>query len=96
MPSSYGQLSLDCPNLDQTTKKVALGSNTWSFALQCGVDYPGAKNDILAVTVYTLDDCLRSCLSYNRNLGRADCVGVSFNAGKRNLDWAVYRPRYLC
>ena len=56
------------------------------FTVICGRDYPGAKNDILAVTAYSLTDCARACASYNKNSGSKECKGAAF---KNDLTYNV-------
>ncbi|PVH67602.1 hypothetical protein DL98DRAFT_443216, partial [Cadophora sp. DSE1049] len=74
-----GVLALDCPNIDDTELRMTL-VETSVFAVICGRDYPGASNDILAVTAYSLTDCARACASYNRNSGSKICRGAAFKA----------------
>ncbi|KAH7323592.1 hypothetical protein BKA65DRAFT_71369 [Rhexocercosporidium sp. MPI-PUGE-AT-0058] len=76
VPTS-GTLALDCPNIDNTELRMTL-IETSVFTVVCGRDYPGAKNDIIAVTVYSLADCARACASYNRNSGSEICKGAAF------------------
>ncbi|KAH7380959.1 hypothetical protein BKA64DRAFT_713513 [Cadophora sp. MPI-SDFR-AT-0126] len=80
-----GTVALDCPNIDNTELRMTL-VETSVFTVICGRDYPGAKNDILAVTVYSLTDCARACASYNRNSGSKDCKGAAF---KNDLSYNV-------
>lgn len=76
-------IPLDCPNLSGTKKTVSPRGKSYTFQLQCGRDYnDGTVIDILAATAYSLEDCLRACATYNINLRRDACVGVSFNASK--------------
>ncbi|KAH9216637.1 hypothetical protein DL95DRAFT_522555 [Leptodontidium sp. 2 PMI_412] len=78
VPTS-GVLALDCPNIDSTELRMTL-VETSVFTVICGRDYPGAKNDILAVTAYSLTDCARACASYNQNSGSKLCRGAAFKS----------------
>ncbi|PVH83239.1 hypothetical protein DL98DRAFT_513502 [Cadophora sp. DSE1049] len=80
-----GTVALDCPNIDNTELRMTL-VETSVFTVICGRDYPGAKNDILAVTAYSLTDCARACASYNRNSGSKECKGAAF---KNDLSYNV-------
>ncbi|KAI1842515.1 hypothetical protein JX265_012673 [Neoarthrinium moseri] len=91
---TYGQLALDCPNIDSQQREIKLGQQTWSFTLHCGQDYNGAV-DILAMTVYNLDDCLRGCASYNRNSASSNCVGVEFSGNMASEVSANYGNCWL-
>ncbi|KAG4438473.1 hypothetical protein IFR05_006041 [Cadophora sp. M221] len=84
VPTS-GILALDCPNIDDTELRMTL-IETSVFTVICGRDYPGQKNDILAVTAYSLADCARACASYNLNAGSKLCKGAAF---KTDLSYNV-------
>lgn len=73
-------LALNCPDLDDNERDVTAGGTTYKFTLHCGVDYRGTGVDVVAVTAYSLDDCLRSCASYSYWLGSNGCVAVAFDA----------------
>ncbi|KAK3986945.1 hypothetical protein QBC44DRAFT_332224 [Cladorrhinum sp. PSN332] len=61
-------LPLECPALTNQKETITLGLRSWTFNLTCGMDiYNNGQNDILAIIVYTLRDCLQACASYNRN-----------------------------
>ncbi|KAL2062869.1 hypothetical protein VTL71DRAFT_5941 [Oculimacula yallundae] len=75
-----GTVALDCPTIDGTQIRMALGSTTSVFDLVCGRDYPGSRNDIVALTVYSVDDCARACASYNRNSGSKFCKGAAYRS----------------
>ncbi|KAK0122650.1 hypothetical protein ONS96_009688 [Cadophora gregata f. sp. sojae] len=74
-----GTVALDCPNIDNTELRMTL-VETSVFTVICGRDYPGAKNDIVAVTAYSLNDCARACASYNKNSGTKYCKGAAFKS----------------
>ncbi|KAI0129654.1 hypothetical protein BJ170DRAFT_283403 [Xylariales sp. AK1849] len=77
-------LALDCANLNGT-QTVSAGKTAYNFEVQCGRDFVSKSIiDILAATTYSLEDCLRTCATYNANLGRDGCVAVTFDADISN------------
>ncbi|KUJ20709.1 uncharacterized protein LY89DRAFT_779431 [Mollisia scopiformis] len=80
VPTS-GFISLDCPALDATTLGITLQS-TSLFTVTCGQDFSGPNHDIdiLALVVYSLEDCAMACASYNLNWKSTICKAVRFNA----------------
>ncbi|CZS89596.1 uncharacterized protein RCO7_02513 [Rhynchosporium graminicola] len=79
MVPTAGTVFLDCPTIDGTQIQMNLGS-PYVFNLVCGRDFPGAKNDIVALTVYSVDDCARACASMNRNSGNKICKGAAYKS----------------
>ncbi|KAF8867385.1 hypothetical protein BDZ45DRAFT_734650 [Acephala macrosclerotiorum] len=79
-----GTIALSCPSLNNANLAVTL-TNTSTFAVTCGRDFvsAGGDLDILAITVYSIDDCAKACASYNHNWRSNVCVAATFNA---NLD----------
>ncbi|KAI9851398.1 MAG: hypothetical protein M1838_003749 [Thelocarpon superellum] len=76
--------------LKATSNCTSLGSNYvslleggWAFDLLCNTDYVGI--DMFGVTVFTFQDCMNACASYNRYNGTDACVGVSYVP-----EWASY------
>ncbi|KAI0130291.1 hypothetical protein BJ170DRAFT_593803 [Xylariales sp. AK1849] len=80
VPTDNVSLDLDCPNIGGTKRQITLGSDTWTFDMQCGVDYVGAGVDIIVITAYSLDDCLKSCASFNMYAKSNERVGIEFRA----------------
>jgi hypothetical protein len=78
-------LPLDCPHLNGSAQVVTLGSQSWTFKIECNVDFLGAVT-IMAVTVYSLGDCLRACASYNRNSNSNGCIATEFGANMTFLE----------
>ena len=73
------RVALDCQNIDKSNMVIQLGNMKSTFQVACNTDYSG-KIDILAVTVYSIQDCLKACASYNRNSNSTNCAAVSFGA----------------
>lgn len=76
-----------------TPKKFTIGSiyqNT--FNVTCNQDFTppviGGNDDIIALTVYSVNDCVRACASYNRNIGGGGklCLGAAFDANWAAVD----------
>jgi hypothetical protein len=78
-------LALDCPAIDGQNQTVILGAQSSTFKVECGVDFLG-RVTIMAVTVYSLEDCLRACASYNRNSNSKGCIAVEFGANMTFLE----------
>ncbi|CZR61210.1 uncharacterized protein PAC_11106 [Phialocephala subalpina] len=76
-----GTIALSCPSLNNANLAVSL-TTTSTFTVTCGRDFVAINHvtDILAITVYSIDDCAKACASYNRNLGSVGCVAATFNA----------------
>ncbi|KAK3942115.1 hypothetical protein QBC46DRAFT_352573 [Diplogelasinospora grovesii] len=85
VPPTNVMLALDCPNLDGQHQTVTLGSQSWTFKMECDMDYLGSVT-IVAVTVYALQDCLKACASYNRNLQSNGCIAIEFGANMTFLE----------
>ncbi len=73
-------VALDCPTIDTSTQVITLGDHISTFQINCNTDYNGQGIDIVAVTVYSLRDCMRSCASYNLNSNTTNCAAVEFAA----------------
>ena len=86
----------NCQTATRQTNQKAVSIKTWknqkfdyTFNLTCLTDHRGDSKgiDLMGVTAYSLDDCLRSCASANRlhrkstgRHGEDVCVAVSFDA----------------
>ena len=44
---------------------MALTSSNVSFNIKCDTDYPDADADFLTVAVFTFEDCIAACASFN-------------------------------
>ena len=73
-------IALNCPSIDTSTQVITLGDHISTFQINCNTGYNGGGIDILAVTAYSLRDCLRSCASYNLNSNTTNCAAVEFAA----------------
>ncbi|KAH8800309.1 hypothetical protein F5884DRAFT_757919 [Xylogone sp. PMI_703] len=69
-----------CPNSDNTIFHPTVYSDTsQAFRIECGTDYTNSQN-IVQIMVYTLEDCITACATYNFwNLNR-NCTYVSYLA----------------
>jgi len=74
-----GTVYLNCPAIDKTILSVTL-ETTSAFTVTCGEDFGPGGVDIIAVTVYTIEDCARACASYNLNWHATICKGATFNS----------------
>lgn len=79
VPPTQGVIDFDCSSV-ASTLDINLGSRRSSFETLCGQDLVGSGVDILGIIVYNHAHCAQACASYNRNLGRNECVAVSFQA----------------
>lgn len=79
VPPTQGVIDFDCGKVDPTLD-INLGNRRSSFETMCGQDLIGSGIDILGIIVYNHAHCAQACASYNRNLGRNECVAVSFQA----------------
>ncbi|KAK3370632.1 hypothetical protein B0H63DRAFT_318830 [Podospora didyma] len=77
-----GLLPLDCPSLTGKNQTVDMKTTIVRFQLLCSVDLRVSNANILAVTAYSLTDCLRACASFNLRSSNAnkECQGVVFNS----------------
>ncbi|CAG8953570.1 hypothetical protein HYFRA_00010028 [Hymenoscyphus fraxineus] len=82
---SPSTIARDCTS----PKKFTIGGkyeNT--FSITCNKDFvPPSVGfvDIIALTVYSINDCARACASYNRNIGGGNkCIAAAFDA-----NWAA-------
>lgn len=79
-PPTKGKLKLDCPKLDGTKQIVNVRDRSYTFDVECGVDYNGVGLDIAAITTYSLHDCIMACAMYNNKYGSASpCIAAAFN-----------------
>ncbi|KAK8859551.1 serine/threonine protein kinase [Apiospora arundinis] len=80
VPTSDVRLALDCPKLNGDKKKILVHDEVSTYTYQCDVDFPGVLYDIMGITTYTVEDCLRACSRYNQQQGKKVCVGITFFA----------------
>ncbi|KAK7937774.1 uncharacterized protein PG986_014642 [Apiospora aurea] len=86
VPTAGVRLPLECARLTGENVTVKYDSSyEASFSLACGLDKPGRRFDIVGATVYTYNDCMRLCVSYNRASRTKDCRGVLFGADGSSL-----------
>lgn len=92
-PSNVTSLALDCNTLNNTITRVQVPEIDVSFEVRCSNDqrggFPAANNagtikDILPLTMYTLEDCMLACASWNSISRTKVCRGVTF--GQRMSD----------
>ncbi|SPO01223.1 uncharacterized protein DNG_03970 [Cephalotrichum gorgonifer] len=79
-PPEEGILELDCPNINDKTRRVSVGDTTSIFRRICGVNYP--FNDITRLPAYSFLDCMRACVVFNIMDGvvkNITCGGVYFD-----------------
>ncbi|KAH6646525.1 hypothetical protein BKA67DRAFT_579892 [Truncatella angustata] len=86
VPTADVTLALDCENRDGKTEPLVFNDTTYVFSQHCGTDFervtPSSVSlDLFTVAVYTLQDCLRACVSYNLAHGSKECIAVEFNRG---------------
>ncbi|KAK8091718.1 hypothetical protein PG997_002079 [Apiospora hydei] len=95
-PTAGVQLALDCPQLAGEKVTIKYGSDyEASFNLACGLDKPGRGFDLFSATIYTYNDCMRLCVSYNRASHTKNCQGVSFGADLSDNVVRVYANCFL-
>ena len=77
-PSNTTTVATDnCHNMG--TRYESQYSNA-NFTVECGLDYAG--NDMMGVYVYTFEDCIESCASYNARIisqSQLKCARVSYD-----------------
>lgn len=82
-PPQEGRVELDCPALSSSDRDVEFNRKTVTFNVECGVNHAGGAGsvDLLRLSAYTFDDCLRACAGYN-DLGvtNVTCVAAHFNS----------------
>jgi hypothetical protein len=63
--------------------------------MTCGVDNHGG--DIVGIKLYSLDDCLKACASYNRfsTPGGDSCLGVQFTAELGKYDGTCFLKKKI-
>ncbi|KAI9747891.1 MAG: hypothetical protein M1835_001946 [Candelina submexicana] len=80
-------LALDCNTLNNTISYVRVPGIDAPFEVRCGNDqrggFPAANNggiikDILPLTMYTFQDCMLACASWNAISRSTVCRGVTF------------------
>jgi hypothetical protein len=86
VPTANVVLAMDCVGLNGTDQTITVSGKDYVFGLYCGADYvrttASGSIDIFAATVYTLNDCLRVCATYNLASNKNLCIGVSFSASE--------------
>ena len=67
-PGSFISTS-DCSTLSSpyipTLTSMALTSSNVSFNIKCDTDYPDPDADFMTVAVFTFEDCIAACASFN-------------------------------
>ncbi|KAI9722683.1 MAG: hypothetical protein M1812_001614 [Candelaria pacifica] len=84
--SNVTTLALDCNTLNNTISRVQVPGIDASFEVRCSNDQRGGSpandagtiKDILPLTMYTLQDCMLACVSWNSISGKINCRGVTF------------------
>ncbi|SPO01748.1 uncharacterized protein DNG_04421 [Cephalotrichum gorgonifer] len=78
-PPTDGVVELDCPRINDSTRRVSAAGQTATFRVTCGVNYP--FNDITRFPSYSFQDCLIACNAWNvEKMGDLTCNGVIFGA----------------
>ncbi|KAK7967169.1 uncharacterized protein PG986_001446 [Apiospora aurea] len=81
IPTSDVSVALDCQKLNGSTQAVVIGDETRSFKLACGRDYHSPQSqDLMGLTSYTMEACLRACVAYNLAWNSSECVAAVFIA----------------
>ncbi|KAK0671949.1 hypothetical protein QBC41DRAFT_383968 [Cercophora samala] len=75
-----GLLDFDCGRVALSRQIITLGTNSWSFDVNCMMDFRGVGVDLTGMTSYTFEDCIRACAIYNNMARNNTCVGVGFSA----------------
>ncbi|KAK4175090.1 hypothetical protein QBC36DRAFT_190718 [Triangularia setosa] len=75
-----GLLDFDCGRVALSRQIITLGTNSWSFDVNCMMDFKGPGVDLTGMTSYTFEDCIRACAIYNNMARNNTCVGVGFSA----------------
>ncbi|KAK4199257.1 hypothetical protein QBC40DRAFT_340651 [Triangularia verruculosa] len=75
-----GLLDFDCGRMALSRQIITLGSNSWSFDVNCMMDVKGVGVDLTGMTSYTFEDCIKACAIYNNMARNNTCVGVGFSA----------------
>ncbi|KAK8022576.1 hypothetical protein PG993_013343 [Apiospora rasikravindrae] len=95
-PTAGVQLALDCPRLTGEKVTIKYGSDyEASFNLACGLNERNRGSNLFSGTVYTYNDCMRLCVSYNRASHTRDCQGASFGADLSDNVVKVYANCFL-
>lgn len=82
LPSSTSTATAT-PSSNCTVLTVPYTTLNSSFELYCGDNF--AYNDLMSVFIYTFEDCMNACVSYNRNgadegtHNGSSCAGVSYS-----------------
>ncbi|AEO64443.1 uncharacterized protein THITE_32223, partial [Thermothielavioides terrestris NRRL 8126] len=77
---TQGIIDFDCGRISTSRQVVTLGALSWGFDVSCMMDYVGPGIDIVGMTAYTFDDCIRACAMLNNFARNNTCLGVFFNA----------------
>ncbi|KAK4654439.1 hypothetical protein QC762_403760 [Podospora pseudocomata] len=75
-----GLLDFDCGRIALSRQIITLGTNSWSFDVNCMMDFKGVGVDLTGMTSYTFEDCIKACAIYNNIARNNTCVGVGFSA----------------
>ncbi|KAK0744321.1 hypothetical protein B0T21DRAFT_380643 [Apiosordaria backusii] len=75
-----GLIDFDCGRVALSRQIITLGTNSWSFDVNCMMDFVGPGVDLTGMTSYTFEDCIKACAIYNNMARNNTCVGVHFNA----------------
>lgn len=75
-----GLLDFDCGRIAISRQIITLGTNSWSFDVNCMMDFKGVGVDLTGMTSYTFEDCIKACAIYNNIARNNTCVGVGFSA----------------
>lgn len=84
-------LALDCPGLDGQNQVIILESQSWTFRIECDVDFVGDVT-LMALRAHSLEDCLMACASYSRNSNSNDCIAAEYGTNMTFLlnDYGTY------
>lgn len=96
-PVTKGTVGIAANSCDTTTPKTWIADDgSTSFIEYCYTDWPngeagaggdGTVSDILYTIVYTFEDCMNECVSYNSELedGGTKCEAVTYNSNLTSI-----------
>ena len=95
-PVTSGTVGLADNSCTSSTPRTYTASDGSHFTQFCFTDWPngevaadgtGKVKDLLALTLYTFEDCMDACLEYNEDLDDQDtsCSAVSYNSNLTSI-----------
>jgi hypothetical protein len=95
-PVTSGTVGLSDNSCNTTLPKTYHSKSGTSFTQYCFTDWPrgdkaadgnGTVTDLSRTTVYTFEDCMEACLTYNAQLtsSQAQCTAVTYNSNLTSI-----------